>query len=506
MQSPSIPVFKAAPSLPAMSHYLTTMRQTLGRQTLFQGVWQLQPGETLTLQAGNIQINRYWDYPQSEQSLSGSESEKETAPWLLSFPAESDTSRSPSSNVPRYDECVDLLFNELEDSIRVRLASDVPVGMFLSGGVDSNSIAHLMKQVQGTPFATLCIDGSTPESINGDAEHAALCAEEIDCPLQVITVEANEYLESWETISEATSLPLTTPSDVLIYRLAQETKKQMGVVLGGEGADELLCGYSVQHWSGMEYDLLRSLQNDTWAYGGAAAQSFTQSLMRQYGRTNFESPVDHYFAQNSLIPTQAKSILFQETHWNALDSDRALWQQYLPFYSNDQTRSTAAGTSELLHRMNLESLLGRLDTSTMLASLEARVPFTDHLLVEKIWNTPREHRIDCISKRANPCLSAVELYQTGSLQSKRILRSGATRMMSDQLAMRPKASFPTPVPHWLGNEWREWASEKIKQSAFAAHFFQREAIQSLSDNSATVGMPLWSILNLVEWGDRQFAA
>lgn len=488
------PQFQGIPSLEAMSHYLTTLRQTLGRQTMFQGIWKLMPGERLHMQNGNVRIDRYWD-------LSVPDSRSADAPTRTVIPFDI----KPKNNDAQleYENCEETLVDQLDDSIEVRLNSDVPVGMFLSGGVDSSTLAHIMREKTESSFPVLCANGSSEDVKEHDAHFAQQCADSVDCPLKVVSIESEEYLETWSTLSEKTSLPLTTPSDALIYSLAKETKKHVGVVLGGEGADELLFGYSVQHWSGDEYDLLNSIHNDQWQHGNEAAQSFLQSIHRQYGRVQFHSPVDHYFAQNSLITREAKSQLFHEHHWKQLENDRALMNHYHSFYESDQT---AGNTSRLLHQVNLEALLSRLDTATMEASLEARVPFTDHLLIEKIWESPREHRISVASNETNPYRCAAELHQSNALNSKRILRSAAQKMMPESLAMRPKASFPTSVPQWISGEWNENVMNQIKNSAFAAEYFRDDAIRLISEDSTTAGISLWPMLNLVEWGDRQFAA
>ena len=105
--------------------------------------------------------------------------------------------------------------------------------------------------------------------------------------------------------------------------------------------------------------------------------------------------------------------------------------------------------SILLHRLNLESLLSRLDSSTMLAGLEARVPYTDHLLVEKMFAVPNKCRIDVAHDERAPYLASAELESRGSIRSKRLLRTIAERLMPADLAHRKKASFPTPVQRWL---------------------------------------------------------
>lgn len=465
------PEFTAAPNMAALSHYLTTFRLTLGRDTLYQGVWQLLPGETLHLRDGRITIERYWDYPADEE------------------PQE-------------YAAAVDRLRELLTEAVRVRLASDVPVGMFLSGGVDSNVLACLLREITGRPLLGQC--GGEAES--ADMQAARRAAAHVGFDFDEVPVAADDYRAAWQELMAQTALPLATPSDVVIYRLAQGMKKSVGVVLGGEGADELLCGYAVPHWSGHDYDASRQLADETWTAGPAAARLVRDGLQRQYGRARFASPADHYFALNSLIPTAAKPRLFQPWAWQAAGEDRPMVGHYAALLEESPPLSTDRRYLRLLHRVNLESLLARLDTATMQAGLEARVPFTDHRLVEQVFRLPQAFRIAVAEDEPAPYLTSGDLQARGSLRAKRVLRSVARRLMPAAMADRPKASFPTPVAGWLCGPWSDTVRERLRTSPFGQAVFQPHALTELADDLPRAGMWLWPLLNVLDWGDRQFAA
>jgi asparagine synthase (glutamine-hydrolysing) len=155
--------------------------------------------------------------------------------------------------------------------------------------------------------------------------------------------------------------------------------------------------------------------------------------------------------------------------------------------------------------LNLESLLGRLDTATMQASLEARVPYTDHRLVEFAFGLPSNFRIDVDPLEATPYLAAAELDRRRTLRPKRLLRAVASRSLPPELAQRRKASFPTPVATWLSGPWESWARGRLLNSPFGQQAFRRETMAELAGNVTTAGMWLWPILNLLAWGDSVFA-
>ncbi len=204
------------------------------------------------------------------------------------------------------------------------------------------------------------------------------------------------------------ALPLATPTDVILHRLALDMKPHAGVVLGGEGADEFLCGYEIAHWAGHDFDASQSLAVTNNAL--PSTQRLIQaSLQRQYGRAKFSSLVDHYFALNSLIPLAAKPVLFRPEIQAQLDGDAPLITHYARLLSERPEESTSERYRRLLHRVNLESLLSRLDSATMLAGLEARVPFTDHPLVESLFRVPLSQKIDVAPEESAPYLSSGEL-------------------------------------------------------------------------------------------------
>lgn len=471
------PACSKRPNWPAVSHYLTTFRITLGRQTLFDGIWQLLPGEFLTLKDGHLQIQTYWDYPEERDDVT-------------------------------FAEATGRLRHGLKAAVESQMVSDVPVGMFLSGGVDSNTIGCLVRQAAGNrSLAGGCVGGErNPTSAALDDFTAArLCARHIGMDYREVRVEAQEYFETWQDMLARQMLPLATPTDVVIYLLALNMKKHVGVVLGGEGADELLCGYEIAHWSGRDFDL--SLELATRKDRRASIQRLIHaSLQRQYGRANFLSLVDHYFALNSLVPIPVKSALFRPGIYEQIDGDAPMVRHYAGLLAERPEETSSERYQRLLHRVNLESLLSRLDSATMLAGLEARVPYTDHHLVESLFRVPISQKIDVAPGETAPFLSSEELSLRGSLRSKRPLRKIASEMMPSALAYRPKASFPTPVAEWIQGPWRETIRQKFLTSPFGQMVFAPKALTELAENLPKAGMWAWPILNLLEWGDRQFAA
>ena len=465
------PRFSAAPNLATVRHYLATLRLTLDRDTVFQGIHTLRPAEILRLSSGQTTLDSWWTLPAT---------------------TESDAT---------FDETVNQFEQELQRSVSMRLVSDVEVGMMMSGGVDSNTLAVLAGQAAGKSLNGICGGGESPTAgIDDDFEYARECAAHVDFNFSEVRMTPQDYFTTWNQLVHNYATPVSTPTDVIIHNVCLELKRTVGVALGGEGADEILCGYTVPHWSGVDFDRSRSLDQ----LQSRVALQARMSLQQQYGRDSFSSASEHYLSTTSLIPAHIQQQLFRPEHWDAACADEAVEGFYDRFYESDTQQTTAEKTAVMLHRINLESLLSRLDNASMHASLETRVPYTDHVLVEKAFRAKHAYRIDVDPQEPAPWLSSMELAQRGSLRSKRILRSVAGRILPDRLANRPKASFPTPLAGWLHNEWDADIQREFQTNTFARELFQPDALQQVAQLPEQLSMWKWPIMNVMAWGKRWF--
>jgi asparagine synthase (glutamine-hydrolysing) len=468
------PSFSAKPNLAAVRHYLSTLRLTLDNQTVYVGIETLRPAEIITFRHGTQQNSIYWSPPES----------------------------APTSEMT-FAEAVDQLESTLRDSVSMRMVSDVPVGMMLSGGVDSNTLAYMIKDAKQGSFHARCGGGVDPEfpTENSDFEFARDCATQNDLDFEEVLVDADSYQDQWQDLLTQYQTPVSTPSDVIIHKIAANLKRSVGVALGGEGADEACCGYEVPHWSGADFDLFATLGS----LEPAKAQTALSSLQQQYGDSPVGSASELYLACNGLIPRQAQRALFRESTWQAADADGIVEGHYDQLFSSLNGMSTAEKTAHVLLKTNLESLLTRLDSATMLASLEARVPYADHVFVEQLFRLPHSYRIDVCPSETSPWRSSLDLANRGSIRPKRLIHAAAERIMPPKLAQRPKCSFSTPVPIWLQSNWKSWISDKLLSSDFASELFRPEAIRQLTQLPPQLSMWNWPIANVILWSEACLA-
>ena len=468
------PGLTAKPNWSVLSHYLTTLRLTLGRETVYEGIEALGPGERLELRSGNVSIHSYWEPP---------------------FEADHND----------FESAADAFESRLRESVRLRMAGDVGAGLFLSGGVDSSTLACMVKDEVGKRLPVGCgVGGEQNSSELSDDAFATVAARHFGHELTTVRVDSRHYRETWLGLLQDYATPISTPTDAILFQLSADLATSAGFVLGGEGADELLCGYAVPHFSGHDYDRSERLAAGGWSPSPHVNRLFRESLHRGYGRERFATAGEHYFALNSLIPSAAKSALLRPAVWNAAQHDARMNAWYNERLSAGRGRSPTERLTRLLHRVNLEALLSRLDSASMRAGLEVRPVYADHHLVEETFRLPERFKIGIDAGEPAPFLSSVDLAARGSLRDKRLLRSIAARFMPRKLAYRPKASFPTPVADWLTNDWSHWVSETLRRSPFAEAMLRPDVRQKLAARPEQVGFWLWPLMNVVLWGDQQF--
>lgn len=468
------PRFSSRPNLLAVSHYLQTLRSTVGRETFFEDVYTVQPGEILTFEDERITTQTYWSVP----------------------PQSNDTEIE-------FAEAADELQSLLTESVNMHLKSDVNVGMMMSGGVDSNTLAALIRRNSGRSLPGVCGGGlSTNEgpAKGSDFQFAEECARMLQIDYSEVQLTGDDYLIAWDELLGCSEVPLTTPSDAIIYRIAQRLKQHCGVAIGGEGADEVFCGYEVQHWSGNDFDRAQDVSHLT----SQQQTLFRQSMMQQYGRSTFGSIAEHYLSSNGLIPWNAQQVLFRP-EFTSQELPNRITSYYQNLFNEHQDLPTAQRYSAVLLRVNLESLLMRLDSATMAAGLEARVPYADHILLQQASKFPHEYKIDVDPSEINPWLGSQSLSTRGTLRPKRILRNVAARMMPPKFAQRPKKSFPTPLVPWLNGNWSTWMSAKFKESPFANYLFKESSLAEVSQLPPNMALWKWPLINTIMWGERCFA-
>jgi asparagine synthase (glutamine-hydrolysing) len=426
--------------------------------SIFEGIHKLLPAHYLTWRAGRLSIERYWDY--------------------------TGIAPEPSWERRGEDDLVDELEEIVERSVRWRLLSDVPLGAFLSGGIDSTVVVGAMRRLAAGAVETFTIGFQEPRF--DESAHAAAVARHlgtehhsetlsVDGLLQLVPLFAAEYDEPFSDISAFPTLALS--------RMARQ---RVTVALSGDGGDESFAGY---HYYGLAESLakLRRLP-----LHGALAR----------GLARLPSHRLRLLAGALAQPSDARAFAFM----------RSIAKDFAPVLSPDllpATRSLAdyfageadrypSGLKAAERGMRLDcrftlpdDYLVKVDVASMAFSLEAREPLLDHDVVEWGMRLPL-------------------VWKLREGQSKWLLRRLAERYVPRELLDRPKQGFVVPMDRWLRGPLREWARERCEDDAlFAKVPLDRVAVRRLLDlhlsGQRDAHPLLWSVLALLEFGRRWLA-
>ncbi len=457
----------------SISHYLTTIRTTLGRKTLFRDIQSLLPGEYLLADEKGSEdgIRRYWEIPIVPES---------------------------DKDAPGIDAATRRVRELLENSVEKQLISDVPLGGFLSGGIDSSILAFLASGRISGHFKAFGV-GYDREGYNEwPFIDSAVSRYGLDC--QKVSLREREFPSTWRELVRFKGLPVSTPNEIAICHLARAVRETFTVALSGEGADEIFGGYVIPYFSAYDFERAR---REPLARGESLSQ-LDRAMQRCYLRPHIMCRADHYFLTNSWMPFAQKHALLTREAWDAVEQDAAVFGFYEDWFRRLEACSTFDAYMHIHARVNLEGLLFRVDSSTMSASVEARVPFTDHSLVEYLFGLPDNYKMDWVDKdamEAGKNLNILEIDKQRLVRSKLLLRRAFAGDVPSDIMERPKASFPVPFREWFGSWMKDFAADTLRDSPLVGSVFKPEQVRHLLDtsNQPQSGMMLWPITNLCLW-------
>jgi asparagine synthase (glutamine-hydrolysing) len=432
-------------------------------ETLFKGIRKLMPGHTLTLdaQTGEVQIRQYWDVP----------------------PASSDERKSD-------EEWIRECRMRLEEAVQTRLMSDVPLGMFLSGGVDSSAIAALIKRLRTEPVKTFAV--GYREAAYSELAYARRVADAIGTDHHEVVIGMEDFFNALPRLVWHEDEPIAWPSSISLHFVSQLAAQQVKVVLTGEGSDELFAGY---------YRYSHYLFNRKWADRYQFVPGFVRGHVRPYidGSRFISADLRRKLQHTFLGRDRSVESLQLDNFYGAFSADEREtmlgsssvkaanpYAGYLSYWNARQ----GSVLSQMLYadqKTYLVELLMKQDQMSMANSIESRVPFLDHIFVEFASRVPEHLKIQ---------------GKTG----KYILKRAVEDLLPREIIYRPKMGFPTPLRQWF----REKRAEPIYQLLLApnkllAEYIEKPFLLQLIDRQRS-GMEdatdrIWRLLNLQLWGD-----
>jgi asparagine synthase (glutamine-hydrolysing) len=426
---------------------------TSGEGTLFRGVRKLMPGHHLTLDmaAGRprLSVERYWDAPRTEadRGVTGRE-------WIA------ETRR------------------RLEESVSMRLMSDVPLGVFLSGGVDSSAIAALMRQHTSEPVQTFAV--GYQEAKFSELTYAARVARAIGAEHHEIVIDREDFLAALPRLIWHEDEPIAWPSSVALYFVSKLAAEHVKVVLTGEGSDELFAGYERYRWN---------LLNQRWARAYQALPvALRRAIRTQVATSRLLHPVLRHMLGHTILGREnSVESLYLDNFYCAFPGEKQTHANFLHYWNLRPEASPLARMLYADQKTYLVELLMKQDQMSMACSLESRVPFLDHTLVEFLARMPDRLKI------------------RGATQ-KYVLKKAVSDLLPRDIIYRKKMGFPTPLRQWLRGPLAEplYASLRAPDGLLAAHLDMREVAALIDRHRAgredATGR-IWRLMNLQLWGD-----
>jgi len=438
-----------------------------GEDTLFVGVKRLSPGHTLVWRDGDVKIRRYWD---------------------VSFARNTDEGLSTQDYIAKWSE----LFRT---SVRLRLMADVPLGMFLSGGIDSSAIAAVMSGMVDEPIKTFSVAFAEREA--NELEYARLIAKAYRTNHHEIVVSPDDFFQALPKLVWHEDEPLAHPSSVALYFVSRLAAKHVKVVLTGEGSDELLAGYG--RYRKTIYNLALGAK-----YNSLTPVAVRDAIRHQIAGLPAGSKVRQKLRRTFLsLAPDIESIYFD----NFAVFPRVTQPELLSPETRDRVGSIDpyAGVRAALDQTDAESLLDRLlyadiktylhellmkqDQMSMATSVESRVPFLDHKLVEFTCSLP-------------------ERLKLRGWTTKYVLRQSMKGILPREILSRPKMGFPVPIGSWFRGRFSSVIDEYVlSERALNRNIFEPNFVRGLVKHHQTGGEDhserLWALVNFEMW-QRQF--
>ena len=434
-------------------------RATSGEDTMFRGVKRLLPGHTLTWCDGRVEIERYWDvsfrkpdHPQSERAL-----------------------------VDRFEE----LFCE---SVRLRLMADVPLGMFLSGGIDSSAIAAVMSEMVNEPIKTFSVAFNEREA--NELDFARIVARSFKTDHHEIVVSPDQFFDVLPSLVYQEDEPIAHPSSIPLYFVSRLASEHVKVVLTGEGSDELIAGYDKYRKTVFNLSLGRAyhrlMPSSLRRLPEHAIRVLPPHVRRKLSRTFLclKPEIQEIYFDNFSVFSRALQPELFTTATRERMGDPDPYRASLMHIDQSDARQLLDQLLAADLKTYLHELLMKQDQMSMAASIESRVPFLDHKLVEFVSALP------------------VSMKLRG-LTTKYILRRSMQSRLPKEILSRKKMGFPVPLGAWLRGPFRHVLDEYVlgaracKRGIFDPEFVQSLVARHLAGEDHAER--LWMLINFEMW-------
>ena len=421
-------------------------------ETLFSGIYKLPPGHFLTIENGQVQIKRYWD---------------------MHFDKTEDRGE---------DYYLERTRNLFEESVKLQLRSDVPLGVFLSGGIDSSAVVAMMRKLGVNDIKTFSIAWDYGKNFD-ETQYSRSVASLFNTDHHEYYMRPHDFKSLLPDYIRHMDEPVTEAAAISLFYLAKKTKPQVTVVLSGEGADEVFGGYPIY-----KYLQLVDRYKKTPA---PVRQYLLNPLLKKLGGKwkkyvdLSEKAIEKSYAGVSFYDEQQKNKLYTETFARQASQSNS-WQKIAQYYQPTKGHDLQTKMQYLdINTWLVDDLLIKADRMSMAASLELRVPFLDHRFLEFAASMPSKYRL-----KHN--------------QNKYILKKAMQSFLPKKILYRKKQGFPTPLAVMFQGELFDYVKSTLdSEQAHQRNYFKPDVVRRLLSEHKNTKRDhhrvLWQLLVLELW-------
>lgn len=428
-----------------------------GEQTLFKNVRKLEPGHYMTVKNGEVKVTQYWD---------------------LTF----------NKTARKFSEAVEELEQLLSRTVRDHMISDVPLGVLLSGGVDSSGVLSFAVENTSQPISTFTVgfDGGCTD----ERPYARMAAKAFGAQNYDITITPQAFWEFLPKYVWHMEEPVCEPPAIALYYVAKMAREYVTVLLSGEGGDEAFAGYQSYRnffWLEKIKRCLGPMAGPVGSLLDALTPGHDESRFGKYGPL-MRTPLENYYYSHSSGPYEffnhSYSDLYTADFLATVHEDRRADLSKMYF-----AKVAGLGTLDQMLYVDTKTwlpddLLIKADKMTMANSLELRVPLLDHQILEFAASLPAEYKLKGAS-------------------TKHILKKALSKRLPAKILNRKKTGFPVPYATWLNNELRPAVAEiLLDEKTIARGYFNRNTIETMIrslSSGRNYSKELFSLVTLELW-------
>lgn len=435
--------------------------------TIFENVKKLLPGHSLVLKNGEVAIKKYWD---------------------LEF--------RPDRRKKEKDFIAEFM-ERLKESVRIRLMSEVPLGAFLSGGIDSSAVVALMSGESSTPVNTFTIGfGGDTGGFDDERKYARLVAERYGTNHKEYEVQP-DVAGVLGKIVEAFDEPFADDGALPSYFICEQARKQVTVALSGLGGDEAFCGYERYlgfHLSAIYNKMPRGIRDSIVPklieqMPESAAGGTMVNHLKRFVRSSSGDDAERYLGYVSKINPAGWSSFFSGSGAGIMEAADACKSRFMAHFASDNAEDPLNRVFYCDVKTYLpDDILACTDRMSMQHSLEVRVPFLDHHLMEYCATIPPEMKIKWFQK-------------------KYLLKKAVAPLLPRQVIRHKKQGFVGPMARWLRTDLKKFTGEKLSEGILAKHgWLNSKTVKNILDEHyngrETHDTLIWSLLVFQAWFDR----